>query len=132
VSQPENTFIASVHRHLPVGLYHMKNHNQYNGGIPDVWYSGPKSDLWVEYKFAVLPKRGDTLVTPNLSALQVDWLTSRFGEGREVGVIVGTKNGGVWFPGTSWATLLNAKEFVSKLVDRKTLASMIESLISKG
>ena len=35
---PENTFIGSVHKHLPAGLYHMKNHNAYVGGIA---YAGP-------------------------------------------------------------------------------------------
>ena len=49
---PENAFIASIHRHLPSPetLYRMKNHNEYNGGIADCWYSG-KRDLWIEYKF---------------------------------------------------------------------------------
>ena len=129
---PENTFIGSVHRHLPVGLYRMKNHNPYNGGIPDVWYSGPAADLWVEFKFIVLPKRQDTVIAINLSALQVDWINSRHAEGRNVGVLVGSKNGGVYFPGLSWAEPLNARDFVSRLVDRKTLASMIEDSIFRG
>mgnify|MGYP003609555235 CR=1 FL=1 len=59
--KPENTFIASVHKHLPVGLYSMKNHNQYNAGIADVWYSA-KRDWWIEYKFLVLPKRDTTVI----------------------------------------------------------------------
>lgn len=90
--QPEGTFIASVHKHLPEGLYRQKNHNPYNGGIADVWYSGER-DLWVEYKFLVLPKRDTTVIDlvggkePSISRLQQEWLHSRHCEGRNVGVI---------------------------------------------
>jgi hypothetical protein len=93
-AKPENTFISSVHKHLPVELYHMKNNNPYNSGIADVWYSGVEQDLWVEYKFLVIPKRGDTVIdlvggkNPSISALQQTWLKDRDVEGRNVGVIV--------------------------------------------
>ena len=60
---PENNFISSVHKHLPMKLYRMKNNNPYNGGIADVWYSGSKADLWIEYKFVKLPAR-DTTPSP--------------------------------------------------------------------
>jgi hypothetical protein len=53
-SKPETTFIQSIHRHLPKEVYREKMANPYRGGTPDVWYSGYKSDLWVEYKF--IPK----------------------------------------------------------------------------
>ena len=42
VAKPENSFITGVHRY--VQSYYMKNHNEYNGGIADVWYSGEKRD----------------------------------------------------------------------------------------
>lgn len=132
---PENTFIGAVHRHLPHDLYHMKNHNQYNGGIADVWYSGAK-DLWVEYKFITPPKRGDTVIdliggkAPSISRLQQEWLGHRHDEGRQVGVIVGCKEGGVWFPGISWACTYTALWFNSQLLDRKALAHLIVGLTS--
>lgn len=128
---PENTFIGSVHKHLPAGIYRMKNHNQYNGGIADVWYSGVR-DLWVEYKFIVVPKRPDTVIdlitgkNPAISYLQQEWLRSRHEEGRSVGVIVGSKDGGVWFPGLAWDTTYPAKKFLSLLQTRKDLAGTIE------
>lgn len=128
---PENTFIGSVHKHLPAGLYHMKNHNQYIGGIADVWYSGVR-DLWVEYKFIVVPKRPDTVIdlitgkNPAISYLQQEWLRSRHEEGRSVGVIVGSKDGGVWFPGLTWDATYPAKKFLSLLQTRKDLAGTIE------
>lgn len=128
---PENTFIGSVHKHLPAGIYRMKNHNQYNGGIADVWYSGVR-DLWVEYKFIVVPKRPDTVIdlitgkNPAISYLQQEWLRSRHGEGRSVGVIVGSKDGGVWFPGLTWDATYPTKKFLSLLQTRKDLAGTIE------
>lgn len=128
MSTPENTFIQSVHRHLPNELYRMKNHNQYNGGIPDVWYSGPRGDMWVEFKFVVLPKRDDTIVKIELSALQKNWLASRHAEGRCVGVMVGCREGGVWFAGLSWQDPLKAKVFRAFMRTRDELAAAITSL----
>jgi len=131
MSGPENTFIASVHRHLPTGLYRMKNHNQYNGGIADVWYSGDKADLWIEYKFEVLPKRDDTIVPIDLSPLQREWLTGRHAEGRSVGVVVGCREGGVWFPGTTGCGAgLPVKSFRGLLITRIELADLIRRSVS--
>lgn len=131
---PENTFIASVHHHLANGLYQMKNHNQYNGGIADVWYSGKRADLWVEYKFIIIPTRPDTAISlvagknPPLSHLQQDWLKRRHAEGRNVGVIVGSKEGGIWLPGTTWDTTLTASSFRAALKSRKELAQLISQI----
>ena len=88
-AKPETTFYTSVHRHLPPldKLHREKMANPYRGGTADHWYDGPDADLWIEWKFIVLPKRGNTtidLVTPRgkklespLSALQQDWLAGR-------------------------------------------------------
>lgn len=131
MSTPENTFISSVHRHLPVSLYHMKNHNAYNGGIADVWYSS-KSDLWVEYKFLALPKRDKTEIslvmgkTPMLSPLQQRWLKDRWSEGRNIYVIVGCKEGGVIFQSpTNWEATYTTAEFKSLLYSRKDIAQLL-------
>lgn len=129
MATPENTFISSVHRHLPVDIYHMKNHNQYNGGIPDVWYSGPKGDLWIEYKFIVVPKRPETAIKIDLSELQKNWLSARHAEGRSVAVVVGSKEGGVWFDGICWMQQINTREFVDSLVTRSDLATRINNAV---
>ena len=136
MSGPENTFRASVHKHLPVDLYRMKNHNQYNGGIADDWYSGTRADLWVEYKFIVVPKLDDTEIDicggkkPDLSSLQQEWLRGRFREGRQVGVIIGCKEGGVWLPGVSWESSFSALVFRKKILNRAQLAQTILKLVS--
>jgi hypothetical protein len=129
---PESQFIKSVHRYIPAGVYWMKNHNQYNGGIPDVWYSGNRADLWVEYKFIEVPKRGETIIDLSglLSALQQDWLAARHAEGRNVVVIVGSADGGVWYDNLSWQIPIATKAFLSRLADRKTLAANIHGTTS--
>lgn len=133
---PENTFIASVHRHLPEGLYWMKNHNQYNGGIADCWYSGTRRDLWIEYKFIELPKRASTLIdlvagrNPPLSHLQQEWLDARSREGRNIWVVVGSKSGGVIYSDRSWVTPLSAEQYAQRLLSRKDLAQAIARFVS--
>ena len=127
---PENTFVGSVHKHLPTKVYRMKNHNEYNSGIADCWYSG-KRDLWIEYKFIVLPKRDTTLIdlaggkNPALSHLQQEWLRERHKEGRNVWVIVGCKEGGVIYQGGEWEIAMTAADFRAQIQSRKDLASEI-------
>ena len=134
-SKPETTFIASVHRHIPpepLGPYHMKNSNDYNGGIADVWYSGSRADLWIEYKFLPrTPQRGivwlckPDVKAPDLTVLQQNWLRDRYGEGRNVGVIVGCPDGGVLMRSVEWECAFSAEEFRRLLMTRKDLAEWI-------
>lgn len=128
-AKPENTFRASVHKHVRAVIYHMKTNNPYLAGVPDDWYSGTGDDLWVEYKFVVIPKRADTVIDINTlpSPLQRDWLIGRHIEGRNVAVIVGCKEGGVIFPGRSWQTELTAHEFRQRLLPREEIARWIEN-----
>ena len=128
MAKPETVFTNSVHAHLDrATLYWMKNHNEYVGGVFDCWYSGKgdsSTDLWIEYKFVVLPKRDATLVVPDLSAIQAEWGTDRANEGRNVAVIVGCKEGGVYLPPGYWAPL-PASEFRRRILTRKALAALI-------
>lgn len=124
-AKPETTFTKSVHNHLPPELYRCKTNNPYIGGIPDVWYSGADSDLWVEYKFEVLPKRDDTIVPITLSQLQTDWLNDRYREGRNVAVIVGCKEGGVVLTDLAWNSSLTKKIFLGKIMNRQQIANWI-------
>ena len=85
---------------MPKSLYKVKNNNPFAGGIPDFWYSGPRADLWVEYKFvARVPKAG---IKAELSVLQTAWLHDRHKEGRNVAVIVGCKDGGFILRDLAW------------------------------
>lgn len=135
-SGPENRFLQGVNRCLPASIYRMKNHNQYNAGIADCWYSGAAGDLWVEYKFTTPPKRPATVVDfcsgsdPLIKPLQKQWLEGRHREGRNVGVIIGTPAGGLWLPGISWEGSLPAGERFSKLLSKKELAEIITRITS--
>jgi len=122
--KPENVFRASIHKHLPVKLYHMKTSNPYAGGVWDDWYSGEK-DLWVEYKFIVLPALPTTMITPNLSKLQIEWGKGRYEEGRNLAVIVGCKEGGIVLTDRMWEARLSQENFVKRLMTRQELASWL-------
>jgi hypothetical protein len=135
MSGPENTFISSVHRHLPTKLYRMKNHNAYNSGIADVWYDGA-NDMWSEYKFIVVPKRDTTMVdlvggkNPSLSRLQQQWLRDRYENGRRVNVIVGSRDGGVVLEHRSWEQPFTAAWYRKHLMTRRALAEFITSVVN--
>lgn len=133
MAKPETVFINSVHRHLALdAVYKMKNHNEYVGGVFDCWYSGKaqkSTDLWVEYKFIVVPKRETTLITPSLSPLQVEWGTDRANEGRNVAVIVGCKEGGVYLPPGFWGAL-TTRDFLRRVLSRKDLAALITEKVN--
>jgi hypothetical protein len=131
---PENTFIASIHKLLPEDLYAMKNHNEYNGGIADCWYSGVR-DLWVEYKFLEVPKRGNTIINlvrrpstktpPVITELQQDWISERSAQGRDVWIIVGCKDGGVIFRDDGWTVEHSAAKWRGMVVPRQAVAQAI-------
>lgn len=126
--KPENQFITSIHKHLcpPSQLYRMKNHNAYVGGIPDVWYSGPKSDLWIEYKF-IKSRNPRNQVVPDLSKLQLRWITGRNRDGRSVWVVIGNPDGGVILTDVQeMQDGISAFEFLDRLKSRKELALTIQ------
>ena len=103
----------------------MKNHNDYIGGIPDVWYSGTRNDLWVEYKYLSISQPRITVV-PDLSPKQLHWITCRQAEGRNVWVIVGYKNGGVIYTELDDIKYgLHPEVFISWTLSRPELAERI-------
>lgn len=125
--KPESTFIAGVHRYLPKTIYAEKMANPYRGGTPDVWYSGTRSDLWIEYKF--IPKIPKTSITAALSALQQQWLARRHSEGRNLAVIVGCPDGGVVFRDREWEQALPSPQFTARILPRPSLADWITTAI---
>jgi hypothetical protein len=92
-AKPESNFIERVHGRLPKSIYREKMSNPYRSGTPDCWYSGQR-DLWIEYKYAVLPKRPGTYIDFDVSPLQRRWIESRRLEGRDVWLVVGCSVGG--------------------------------------
>ena len=137
-SGPENRFIRSIHRLLDPQVYRMKNHNAYMGGVTDCWYSGNGGTLWVEYKFLTLPRKSSAIVdlcggkAPVVSVLQQEWLRGRHEEGRAVGVIIGTPDGGVWLPGVSWEKPRTSTYFKSATLQKEQLAEIIASAVTRS
>jgi hypothetical protein len=134
-SKAENSFIRGVH--VYVQSYNEKMHNAYRGGTPDVWYSGNKGrrkysgDLWAEYKFIVVPKKDTTMIVPELSKLQFEWLRDRRAEGRDVTVIVGCREGAVIFDReVDWKQGMTTERFRASLMSRKDTAAYIDDRVA--
>lgn len=67
-----------------------KINDDFQGGVPDAWFLGTISDLWIEFKWLKeLPKRDETKVLPALSALQLAWLKNLSKHDREAVCVIG-------------------------------------------
>lgn len=88
--KPETRLRENIHKHLPKGAF--KQGNGAGGfssnGVPDVYYDGPASDLWVEYK-NLSSKPRDGIVVGDYTALQHRWLDRRYENGGNAIGIVG-------------------------------------------
>lgn len=119
----ESQFISAVNKLLPPTVYKWKIHDTYTGGIPDTYYSGDKTDLWVEYKLLRnVPKKH----TPNLSPLQIKWLREQYNRGRNVAVVIGVQGGKcLLLQDLQWEGQVD----VTNLISKKDLASWITKII---
>lgn len=103
MSKPETRYYTAVNRLVPKQVHREKMHNIYRGGTADFWYSGNLDDLWVEFKYVTaVPKRAAVWVHKELSALQLEWLSKRHAEGRNVVVILGTPYNGWVYEFKTW------------------------------
>jgi len=126
--KPENQFITSINRYLPVGKpYYLKLNVLYTGGVADSWYSSVNADLWVEFKFwPSLPVRPNTAVTLGLTELQLKWLRDRHNEGRDVRVIGGHHDGGIILTSpVGWESTFTRARILELTITRRALAEYI-------
>ena len=131
-SKPESTFTRSILKHLPATVYHMKNHNPYVGGIPDLWVSGNRGDAWIEMKFLPrVPQRAIVRPFTLLSELQLKWLKGRYEEGRTVAVVVGCPDGGIILRDQEWEWEYDPQMFRDRLVPRKAIAQWITQITTR-
>lgn len=126
--KPESKFLQKINKH--VTGYKVKLNVQFNNGIPDVYYSGSKGELWAEYKWLPkLPVRGNTAVKIDLSPAQQLWLHGRSKEGRNVAVIVGSPEGCVILTDCTWEQPLYAEQFRALMVQPAEAAVWINALV---
>lgn len=135
-AKAETTFIQALHKVLPEHVYREKMNNPYRGGTPDCYYEH-RRNLWVEYKFVILPKRDDTFIACFTSELQRDWLRRCFDNGLNPFVITGCKVPGrkqsmgvVYSTPSEWETGLPCGEFKDCLVSLDSLADIITRNVS--
>lgn len=126
-TKPENRFIAGIHRLLPKS-YAEKMNNPWRAGTADVWYSGDRGDLWVEYKFIErIPRSVEIL--PDLTPRQKRWCNNRFDEGRNVAVVLGTPTGGVIYRNKEWMRPLDHITLAGLVVPKDEIARWIFSQV---
>ncbi|RKX34707.1 MAG: hypothetical protein DRP64_19855 [Verrucomicrobia bacterium] len=89
----ESHRIRAVHAYLPKEFNRYKIQTAFNNGIADCYYVGKRDALWIEYKQTVMPKRDKTLIKPNLSSLQLKFLTAHITADLNAWVIVFTNEG---------------------------------------
>ena len=121
----ENTFWTALRKKLVPRIYALKLNVRFAAGVPDVWLSGTEQDLWIEMKYlTTVPP----VVDPQklLSALQSEWLKSRYTEGRSVGVLIGSPDGHLYFHGLSWQCLVSREKWIQT---GKTTKEIAEDLI---
>lgn len=125
--KPENRFIGSVHRHLP-RTYAEKMNNPWRAGTADVWYSGDRGDLWIEYKFIErIPRSAEIL--PDLTPRQKRWLNNRYDEGRNIAVVLGMPTGGVIYRNKEWLNPLDNETLAGLVVPKDEIARWIYSQV---
>lgn len=133
-AKPETNFSNALRDALPEGIYSMKNNNEYVSGIPDLWFSGRKGDLWVEMKFIQkLPKTVPIRPYDLLSKMQEKWLRDRYEEGRNVAVIIGCKRStrleGIILRDLAWERDIPTQDFDALIVSKSELVSFIEEQV---
>lgn len=133
-AKPETNFSNALRDALPDGIYSMKNNNEYVSGIPDLWFSGRRGDLWVEMKFIQkLPKTVPIRPYDLLSKMQEKWLRDRYEEGRNVAVIIGCKRGsrleGIILRDLAWERDIPTQDFDALIVSKSELVSFIKEQV---
>ena len=128
---PESQFRVSVHKHIRRHLVYVEGMAKtFSMGTPDTYYEGPKGALWVEWKFLrTIPVR-KVDISKLLSPAQLRWLERAHSNSVKCAVIVGHKDGGVYFSNPlvwNGTYTYNRESFLSVNQTRKELAKLIET-----
>jgi hypothetical protein len=119
----ESQTIRKLHRYLLPEVYAWKINDNFHRGIPDCYYSGPGGDLWVEYNHysTQLPR----VFKPRLTLHQIDWLNTRYEEGRRVAVIVTDPKQGIILLDKHW----NERRPYDSTHTHKALAAWVSEMV---
>lgn len=130
-AKPETAFIKRIHskfKTIGVAPYFEKMHNAYRGGTWDVWYSGNKGDMWIEYKWSPKAFQWGILIPP-LTPLQAKWGRQRENEGRLLRVVYGCPTGcQIFYSSAEW----EAGHHVLNLISETDTARWISDVTGEG
>ena len=127
----EHSFVKSIHRYLHPDVYKWKIHDTFTGGVPDAMYCGPKSLLFVEYKYVKeLPKRDTTSLPHSLSPLQLQWLERINGPSTAV-LIIGVDDTAIIIP-SDFANNISKLRVEAEGISRKDVANWIYQVTVLG
>jgi hypothetical protein len=129
----EHSFIRAVHRNLPSELFRWKIHDTFAGGVPDAFYAGPASTLFVEYKYLkTLPKRDDTYLRTSLSPQQIHWLNTMHDYTQPVAVVIGAEQSAVVLLDKRWNTNISRSHFLKAAISFTEIANWIHNVCFKS
>lgn len=132
MSGPETNFTNRIRAALKgTNVYSMKLQAGYIAGVPDMWFSGSKSDLWVEMKWDARSAASKKPFEPGLSVLQKQWLNDRLAQGRNVAVITGTPHGALIQVHGTWNSPVATTAFTAALLPVKQVAEWIIKQVSR-
>lgn len=126
--QGEGLYVKRIHRHMDAmdePPYREKNHNVFHSGTPDVFYSGTKNDLWVEYKYVTTLKLVGGWIRTSLSPRQSLWLRDRWAEGRNCRLIIGSFVGSIIIDGPEFKPEVLVEDLRNSALTEKQVAEWI-------
>jgi hypothetical protein len=127
----EHSFIRAVHGHLPPEVFRWKIHDTFAGGVPDAFYAGPASTLFVEYKYVkAFPKRPTSPIKTTLSAQQIHWLNAMHQYSQPVAVVIGCEKQAVILQNKAWDSTLSKEEFLSQAITFNNVSVWIHNKVS--
>jgi len=122
----EHGFIRAVHADLPPEIFRWKIHDTFAGGVPDAFYAGPASTLFVEYKYIKsLPKRKSTPIKTCLTPQQKHWLNTLYDLSQPVALVVGVSNQALILLDKRWNANIFKTNFLQEAAPRNQIASWI-------
>lgn len=132
----EADYWAKLRQDLVPRIYAWKINASYVKGIPDWWASGRHQDLWVENKRIFQDKDPPVVLDLTdhkkyLSLHQQQWLTDRYAEGRNVGVVIFSRVGHIYLPGIRFQEKISRLDFLEKAMPYKDLAENLIAIVGE-